>query len=170
MQECRICKRLLPDECFQKNRTNKSGLDYRCRECRKLEAKRRRESNYFVEYCRTKRGECKQKGIPFNLTPEYLESIWTGVCPIFHTELHRASEGKGSHKSAHLDRLDPDKGYVIGNVAWISGRANRIKYDATIEELRAIADWMERATTIPQGSTPKQVEKVGTGISSEDIV
>lgn len=49
---------------------------------------------------------------------------------------------------------------VIGNVSWISGRANRIKYNATVEELRAVADWMERATTIPKGSTPKQVEKV----------
>lgn len=41
------------------------------------------------------------------------------------------------------------------NVAWISGRANRIKYDASIEELRQIVDWMERVTTIPKGSTIK---------------
>ena len=162
MQTCRICKRLLPDECFQKNKTNKTGLDHRCRECRSIQAKKERENNYFTAYCRGKRSECKRKGFEFNLTPEYLESIWTGVCPIFGTELTRASSGMGSHHSAHLDRLDPNKGYVIGNVSWISGRANRIKYDATIEELRAIADWMERATTIPQGSTPKQVEKVGT--------
>lgn len=99
MQVCRICKRELPDSCFNKHKGNKTGLDYRCRDC--------------------------------------------------------------SHPhSAHLDRLGPNKGYVIGNVSWISGRANRIKYNATVEELRAIADWMERATTIPQGSTPKQVEKV----------
>ena len=162
MQTCRICKRLLPDSCFCKNKTNKTGLDYRCKECRSKEAKRERENNYFLAYCRTKKSECKRKGFEFNLTPEYLESIWTGVCPIFGTKLTRASSGMGSHHSAHLDRLDPNKGYVIGNVSWISGRANRIKYDATIEELRAIADWMERATTIPQGSTPKQVEKVGT--------
>lgn len=155
MQQCRICKRILPDECFQKNKTNKTGLDYRCRECRSKEAKLRRQNNYFVEYCRGKRSQCKKKGLQFNLTPEYLESIWTGVCPIFGVEIHRASKGMGSHNSAHLDRLDPSKGYVKGNVSWISGRANRIKYDATIEELRAIADWMERATTIPQGSTLK---------------
>lgn len=107
MQVCRICKRELPDSYFCKNKGNKTGLDYRCRDCRKIE-----------------------------------------------------SHGRGSHHSAHLDRLDPNKGYVIGNVSWISGRANRIKYNATVEELRAVADWMERATTIPKGSTPKQVEKV----------
>lgn len=109
MQVCRICKRELPDSCFCKNKGNKTGLDYRCRDCRNIESREYRKNNYF---------------------------------------------------SAHLDRLDPNKGYVIGNVSWISGRANRIKYNATVEELRAIADWMERATTIPQGSTPKQVEKV----------
>ena len=45
-------------------------------------------------------------------------------------------------------------------MAWISGRANRIKYDASIEELRQIVDWMERVTTIPKGSTSKQREAV----------
>lgn len=103
---------------------------------------------------------CENKGIEYNLTPEYLESIWTGVCPIFNVPIERASHGRGSHHSSHLDRLDPNKGYVIGNVSWISGMVNRIKYNATVEELRAVADWMERATTIPKGSTPKQVEKV----------
>ena len=70
------------------------------------------------------------------------------------------SKGKGSVNSAHLDRFDPHKGYVKGNVAWISGRANRIKYDASLEELKQIVNWMERVTTIPKGSTPKQVEAV----------
>ena len=76
------------------------------------------------------------------------------------SKANKTGHERGSHHSAHLDRLDPNKGYVIDNVSWISGRANRIKYNATVEELRAIADWMERATTIPKGSTPKQVEKV----------
>jgi hypothetical protein len=160
MQVCRICKRELPDSYFCKNKGNKTGLDYRCRYCRKIESREYREKHYFSAYCRTKKSECKRKGIEYNLTPEYLESIWTGVCPIFNVPIERASHGRGSHHSAHLDRLDPNKGYVIGNVSWISGRANRIKYNATVEELRAVVDWMERATTIPKGSTPKQVEKV----------
>lgn len=160
MQVCRICKRELTDSYFCKNKGNKTGLDYRCRDCRKIESREYREKHYFSAYCRTKKSECKRKGIEYNLTPEYLESIWTGVCPIFNVPIERASHGRGSHHSAHLDRLDPNKGYVIGNVSWISGRANRIKYNATVEELRVVADCMERATTIPKGSTPKQVEKV----------
>ena len=34
-----------------------------------------------------------------------------------------------------LDRIIPEKGYVKGNVAWISGKANRIKSDYTKQEL-----------------------------------
>jgi hypothetical protein len=159
-KRCAKCGQLKDESEFHKQKSNKDGLNRLCKTCRKEEVHKQRENNYFVHYCRSKKSECKKKGLEYNLTPEYLESIWTGKCPIFGYDLHYASKGMGSHQSAHLDRLDPNKGYIVGNVCWISGRANRIKYDATIEELRAIADWMERATTIPKGSTPKQVETV----------
>jgi hypothetical protein len=41
-----------------------------------------------------------------------------------------------------LDRINNSCGYVPGNVAVISWRANRIKCDATPEELRRIADYV----------------------------
>ena len=47
-------------------------------------------------------------------------------------------------------------------MTWISGRANRIKYDATLDELKQIVAWVERVTTIPQGSTA-QANGVGSG-------
>lgn len=148
MKTCQICKNEKPLTEFHKNRTTTDGLDKRCKSCRKEEARKGRLNNYFVQYTRGKKSECKKKGIPFDLDAEYLESIWTGVCPIFNVELHKAVEGMGSHKSAHLDRLNPDLGYIKGNVSWISCRANRIKYNASIEELKQIVDWMERVTTI----------------------
>ena len=149
-QICSICKQVKPLFSFHNSRTNKLGKDYRCKECKKIEAKERRFNNYFLEYLRTKRGECKTKGISFDLTPEYLERIWTGVCPIFNCTISYNHKGKGSyHKNqAHLDRVNPSRGYVIGNVQWISGRANRIKYDASIEELEQIITYMKGATTI----------------------
>lgn len=144
---CIICNIEQELDQFSRSRTNASGYDHRCRSCRSKTARQKREENYFLYYCRGKKSECKTKGYDFDLTPEYLESIWTGKCPVFGVDLFRASEGKGSHQSAHLDRIDSGKGYLIGNVAWISGRANRIKYDATADELRRIADWMEGVTT-----------------------
>ena len=162
MKRCSICGKLLPLDAFHKRANSKDGHDDRCKKCKSIMAHNKRESDYFRQYCITKKSECKRKNIQFDLDPEYLEEIWTGECPIFHVPLSRNHKGKGSTYSAHLDRFDPNGGYVKGNVAWISGRANRIKYDATIEELKQIVSWMERVTTIPKGSTPKQVEAVDT--------
>ena len=162
MKRCILCGKLLPLEAFHKSASNKDGHDNRCKKCKSIMAHNKRESDYFRQYCITKKSECKHKNIPFDLDPEYLEEIWTGECPIFHVPLSKNHKGRGSTYSAHLDRFDPHKGYVKGNVTWISGRANRIKYDATIEELKQIVSWMERVTTIPKGSTPKQVEVVRT--------
>lgn len=50
---------------------------------------------------------------------------------------------KNKEAVAELDRLIPDKGYVKGNVHWISRRANRIKSDATVEELEKIISYMK---------------------------
>lgn len=150
MRVCNICNLEKELSCFHKPA---KGTEYRCKSCKSDLAKKNRKEDYFKHYCSTKKSECKRKGYNYNLTPEYLESIWTKVCPVFGMELFRASEGMGSAKSAHLDRIDPTKGYVFDNVHWISGRANRIKYDATIEELRQIADWMESVTTRAKART-----------------
>ena len=45
--------------------------------------------------------------------------------------------------SPSLDRINPKRGYVEGNVALICFRCNKIKSDATQRELRMIADWMD---------------------------
>jgi hypothetical protein len=47
--------------------------------------------------------------------------------------------------SPSLDRLDPSAGYVPGNVSLICFRCNRLKCDATADELRRVATWMDAA-------------------------
>lgn len=49
----------------------------------------------------------------------------------------------GRDTSPSLDRKDPTKGYVRGNVAWISFRANRIKSDASQQELERILNYVK---------------------------
>lgn len=51
----------------------------------------------------------------------------------------------GPHpNSATLDRVRPERGYVQGNVALLCWRCNRIKSDATPDELERIAAWVRR--------------------------
>ncbi len=53
--------------------------------------------------------------------------------------------GELSHPdSPSVDKLIPALGYVKGNVAVISRRANQIKSDCTSgDELRQVADWLD---------------------------
>jgi hypothetical protein len=54
-------------------------------------------------------------------------------CPLLGTLLDTYSESVDVHPS--IDRINPALGYVPGNVWIISHRANRIKSDASFEEL-----------------------------------
>lgn len=42
---------------------------------------------------------------------------------------------------------DNNRGYVPGNIRVISNRANLLKSDATVEELRKVIDYMEETNT-----------------------
>ena len=51
-----------------------------------------------------------------------------------------------TRNSPSIDKIRPELGYVIGNVAIMSAKANSMKMDAsTPEELRMVADWLEKA-------------------------
>ena len=54
---------------------------------------------------------------------------------------HSGSSG-GRFNSPALDRIDNTKGYIRGNVWVISHRANQMKVDANIEELKLFAEWV----------------------------
>jgi hypothetical protein len=62
-------------------------------------------------------------------------------CPILGIELTFGKGIKVRETAATLDRIDSSKGYVKGNVQIISYRANRIKNDASLEELIKIGEW-----------------------------
>lgn len=81
----------------------------------------------------------RDAGAPFDLTNEYVRSIVPEKCPVFDVPLTFL---KGDMYGASIDKLIPSGGYVKGNVAVISRRANMIKSDASAEEVEAVARWM----------------------------
>jgi len=83
----------------------------------------------------------KKRGLPFDLTPDDV-SI-PEKCPVLGIPLSRGV-GVRTDNSPSLDRIIPSLGYVKGNVIVVSMRANRIKNDATLEELRTIAAFYSR--------------------------
>lgn len=82
------------------------------------------------------------KGLEFSLTEADL--VIPTHCPILGIELaYNFGKGRALANSFSLDRIDNTKGYVPGNVAVISWRANMIKSSGTAEEHRRIAAWMD---------------------------
>tara|TARA_R110000823_G_scaffold56970_6_gene138364 strand:- start:1841 stop:2509 length:669 start_codon:yes stop_codon:yes gene_type:complete len=86
----------------------------------------------------------KVKNLPFNITEEYVKSLTPKdmICPALGIKMNTGVEDLDSTPS--LDRLVPEKGYVKGNVIVVSFKVNRIKADATPEELMKVAIFYEK--------------------------
>ena len=90
--------------------------------------------------------KCREQGIPFDITADDLMPAPL-KCPVFGFKLDWYKDGRGgADDSPSIDRLIPEEGYVAGNVMLISYKANRIKNDSNLPELRMVADWVEAQT------------------------
>lgn len=91
------------------------------------------------------RQRARRLGVEFNITPDDVAAIWPtdNRCPVLGIPLAgvRATRWR-TDGTPSLDRLNNAWGYIKGNVAVISWRANNIKSDATADELEQIATWM----------------------------
>jgi len=88
----------------------------------------------------------KKRNKEFNLTLEDLKLIWEqqeGKCSYLGIKLNLNSYGKIKKDpitSASLDRIDSSKGYVKGNIQWISRAINYMKNDMSEKEVQQIFD------------------------------
>jgi hypothetical protein len=85
------------------------------------------------------RANAKQRGIEFNL--EQSDITPPLVCPILGIPLNLEFE-RGDRAGPSVDRIDNKSGYVKGNVQVVSLLANRMKQDASPEELLKFAEWI----------------------------
>jgi len=88
------------------------------------------------------RERAKSKGRPFNIVVG--DIVMPEFCPVLGIKLERNKKQHGVN-SPTLDCLIPEKGYVKGNVAVISFRANSLKSDATLDELQKLTRWVKKA-------------------------
>jgi len=82
----------------------------------------------------------KGKDIEFTIEESDIPEMGT-MCPVFGLpfDISVRDYRETTDNSPSLDRIDPKKGYVPGNVWIITYRANRVKSDATAEEHVLIA-------------------------------
>lgn len=81
----------------------------------------------------------KRDNLDFNIVLE--DIMIPEYCPISLLKLE-SSKGNMTPSSPTLDRIDNSKGYVKGNVAVISNRANSMKRDANYDEICRMLNYM----------------------------
>ena len=112
-----------------------------CLVCRTSKSKRdgsktKNPRRYLLMKARIRSG---QKKIKFNITEE--DIIVPTHCPILGIKLKFGNRDT----APSLDRIDNRKGYIPGNVAVISGRANRLKWNMSLEVLEKLVVYVKEA-------------------------
>ena len=150
---CTKCKEHKLFSEFSIRRSTKSGLSSCCNSC----AKEYRDSQCrFNRWYLTKKKDGKRAGFEWDIEPEDIPGVriretikearnrkyysWEAVeypkvCPILGLELDWGMNGRQLN-SPSLDRIDSTKGYIRGNVMMISDLANKMKQNATPEQLK----------------------------------
>lgn len=144
---CASCGETKHRDDFYDHKGRSGGKGSYCKDCAKAKAAQQRLERPYYNGLQQAKKRAKMYGVPFALDEEYLEAIWTGTCPVFHTRLRLPGVGTKAQinqmDTPSLDRIRPELGYVPGNVIWISMYANLIKSHATHQEIRRVADWLE---------------------------
>lgn len=78
----------------------------------------------------------KKHHLPFDISIE--DVVIPEHCPLLGIKLEKSKTGRLQYASPSIDKIKPELGYVKGNVWVISWRANTLKSDASLEELKMI--------------------------------
>ena len=146
---CRECEKIIQNtpekvarrrELELKRRENPEYIKHRNKKDRD-----RRHSNvdsYKKAMLNSAKRRAKEKKLDFNIDISDIEL--PKVCPLLDIPLSINSLNR--EFSYSLDRIDSSKGYIKGNVWVISDRANRLKNNATLEELILLVNNLKKAT------------------------
>lgn len=102
----------------------------------------KRKEDKLDNILRHSKNRAKKCGLEHSVDREYLESILPDVCPVFGVKF---VQGPLNDWSLTLDRIDPKIGYIKDNVQFLSLKANRMKSNASIEDLKTFANFINKS-------------------------
>jgi hypothetical protein len=165
-KRCAICKNWKTLDKYTNNKKEKSGVSRICKVCWKLkkysktqpEKRKNRlklclENNDMSYYINMRlkhiKGNSKKKNIVVDIDESYLLDLWNsqqGKC--YYSNLPMKDEikleGHAAWDAPSVDRLEPTKGYVIGNVVWCLNSINSFKSnldEASFKKLVKSINW-----------------------------
>jgi dUTP pyrophosphatase len=143
---CNCCSKFLLLDVFSKNAARYDGLASRCKSCTKessidKEAIRSKKQistldGWMKNLILKKRIRAANVGLDYDLSFDYMMELWkkqNGMCIYSGLPL---SFGNKSLTSAHLERTNSKKGYVVGNVSWSSKAMNLMKNDSSLIDFK----------------------------------
>lgn len=152
-QQCAMCEQWKPLTEFPKNKRAYHGRWSYCYICKSERNKDYHQKNPLQFMLVAAKARAKRKKIQFSLTQDDLSL--PDICPILGIPLkisrakrNKSKKGLSRENSPSLDRINNSKGYVKGNVIVVSYKANTIKNNATLKELKKIVSFYERLQAI----------------------
>ena len=157
---CSCCGNALSVENFyiitSKNRSRLDGEGLsRSHQCKQCQSKKYKSLDPRIKLLNAARSRAKRDDLPFGIIIDDIEI--PKYCPVLGIKLTDGT-GSGSKNagknltSPSLDKMNPSKGYVPGNICVISKLANTLKGSASEAEIRAIiaymSEWGERVPLI----------------------
>jgi hypothetical protein len=124
-----ICKKCNTVTCREYFRSSK-GKDSRLRSYRKMKQQTPERVMFY-----NAKANAKKRGLPFDLRPE--DIVIPSHCPVLGIPLFWTDNQK-TPNTPSTDRIDSSRGYSKDNIVVVSWRANKLKQDASVAELRAL--------------------------------
>jgi len=130
---CKICTAIKNKNYYE---NNKKAISKRIRNYH--------ENNRSKYLLKAAKNRAKSQNLQFDIDYNYIESIIpkNNTCPLLNIKM-KINNGYAKDNSYSIDRIDPNKGYIIGNIHIISYKANTSKSNSTIEEYERIVGNLE---------------------------
>lgn len=155
---CSKCKQTKFVREFTPRPNRPVGWYSRCHSCKATSRKQRYHERrienptqqWSVLASNWTKDRAKKSGVVYALSSEYLqkeleESL--NRCRYCACELNFQATIKDRHRGPSVDRIEPSLGYIQSNVVVCCYRCNRIKNDATPDELIRLAEAVSRVKT-----------------------
>lgn len=109
-----------------------------CVQCRKLYQARRILARDPAKYLwESAKARARRRGVPFTI--QISDIVIPKTCVVLGIPIDWSTRDH----AASIDEIIQGEGYVPGNICVVSGRANRIKSDSTLGELKALVAYVE---------------------------
>lgn len=136
----RAANRLAVQRYRQEHKEEIKQRRNRKREAELSAAKRRDLKTWPLMAIHGIRSRARKENRECSILPE--DIVVPDFCPVLGIPLMAGSEAPLDNRPS-VDRFDNSRGYIKDNIRVISYRANQLKRDATVDEVRRILHYME---------------------------